>query len=64
MHLFSIGRLYVGIDDYPQFDVLVHLWRLRVEWDQSHKTRGPNQGPMHQCTTGEGLQSHEPDSGT
>ena len=62
MQLFSMGRLYIGLDDHSQFDVLVHLWRLRVEWDQSHKTHGSDQGSMHQCTTGEAVQSHEPDS--
>ena len=64
MQLLSIGRLYVGIDDFSQFDLLVHVWRLRVEWDQSTQTDGPNQGPNNQCTTGQALQSHEPDSGS
>ena len=64
MQLLSFGRLYVGLDDFSQFDVLVHVWRLRVEWDQSTKTDGPNQGPNNQCTTGQDLQSNEPDSGS
>ena len=65
MQLLSFGRLYVGLDDYPQFDVLVHVWRLRVEWSQLvPSTDGPDQGPDNLCTTGQALQSDEPDSGT
>ena len=64
MTLFSFGRLYVGLDEYPQLDLLVHVWRLRVEWDQSTQTSGPNQVADNQCTTGQAVQSNEPDSGS
>ena len=64
MQLFSVGRLYVGVDDFTQFDVLVHVWRLRVEWESfPRKTDGPDQGPDNLCTTGHVVQSDEPDSG-
>ena len=64
MQLLSFGRLYVGLDDYEHFDLLVHAWRFRVEWDQSTQSNGPNQGPDNICTTGQIVQGNQPDSGT
>ena len=65
MQLLSFGRLYVGLDDFSQFELLVHMWRVRVEWSQLEpSSNGPNQGPDNLCTTGEDLQSNEPDSGS
>ena len=65
MQLLSFGRFYVGLDDFSQFDLLVHMWRLRVEWSQLEPSSdGPDQGSNNQCTTGQAVQSHEPDSGT
>ena len=63
MQLLSFGRLYVGLDEYSQFDVLVHVWKLRVEWDQTPQISGPNQDADNLCTTGQAVQSNEPDSG-
>ena len=64
MQLFSIGRLYIGIDDYPQFDVLVHLWKIRVEWDSSaSNSRGSASQSVHKCTDGSDLPRNQSDSG-
>lgn len=62
MQLFSIGRLYIGMDEYKHFDILIHLWKFRVEWEQSPKHFESLQGPANGSILGVTIHSDGEDS--
>lgn len=37
MTLFSIGSLYIGMDDESFFDISIHLGKYRLEWGDNQK---------------------------
>jgi hypothetical protein len=60
MQLISFGNFYLGMDKESYADVLVHIGRLRLEWDCSRVTNGPTQTPSHQPQHGAGPEGDEP----
>ena len=71
MILFSAGPIFLGIAPdvdrsifYTGRAFVVHLWRLRLEWDHIRsKERGPVQKNRDQSGHGSTMQNHGPIAG-
>jgi len=60
MQLISFGNFYLGIDKESFTDVLVHIGRVRLEWDCSPQTNGSPTSDSYQSTDGESSEADEP----
>jgi hypothetical protein len=60
MQLISFGNFYLGLDKESYTDALVHIGRLRLEWECRPRSNGPLQTPAHQPTDGANAKGHGP----
>ena len=58
--IFSLGPLYIGIDDEKFNDIQIHLGKLRIEYGGVHKDHGPSSSPSDGQKNGEIDESNQP----
>ena len=58
--IFSLGPLYIGIDDEKFNDIQIHLGKLRIEYGGVHKEHGPSTSPTDRQEDGKVDESNQP----